>query len=524
MVELRQVPSAFVTRFGETGFYRPIVTVFHSWDAAIFDKWAPGYHMTNVALHLAVCAASFLFAATFFGLSSRERALAALIVGIHPLSWLPVGAISYRPEELATLFTFLTVSLYVRSRESGSTPEALLGIASFALGLLSKETVLWWAPALVLAWEAMRFLGRHSDNGQSWRRPPVWLLLSAAAVVAIYLMLRLKAVPDIWRVPAAGLPFSQSIGTRLAVLGAAFAQLASPLTPRLSDATSISSLVSIPALATALGAIGGLAIIVRIGLRSPWSRVLIFLAIAQAPCLNIVPLPRFRSPHYGYFGVIGVGAAVALAFRFLEGRSRNVRLMATTALVAWMLTMAGATFAGGLRFRNDLTLFTPEVKRDPAFLEGHQYLGDYFFKMGDYQLARREYQAALASPPAMIAYVDRHAVQINLAGVLLAENRLDDADDLLRIAAADAAPYALPTILYDRALIASRRTDFAAVVELLGDPRIEWRRPEPLLLLARSLRILNRKAEAAAALRRALPLLSEDQRRRVEALIAQLQQ
>ena len=79
----------------------------------------------------------------------------ALVVGIHPLSWLPAGAISYRPELLATLFTFLAVSLYVRSRESGSLRLGLLAIASFALGLCSKETVLPWTLALVAAWEVM---------------------------------------------------------------------------------------------------------------------------------------------------------------------------------------------------------------------------------------------------------------------------------------------------------------------------------------------------------------------------------
>ena len=520
---LPDLPVAFVTRFGDTGFYRPLVTVLHSLDAAIFGDWAPGYHMTNLALQLAVCAAAALFAGAFFGLAPRERLFAALIVGIHPLSWLPVGAISYRPELLATLFTLLAVSLYVQARELGSTRLGVLAIAAFALGLFSKETALAWVVALVMAWELMRRLRRNGNDGAVWRRPPVWLLSGSALVVALYIVLRLKAVPEVWRVPAAGLPFTQWVGTRLAVLGESFVQLVNPLKPGLSDATRVQSLASIPALATAIGLIGSLTIIRHVGLRSPWTRVVIFLAIALAPALNIVPLARFSSPHYAYFAVVGVGAALAIAFRVVRQRPLAVQRTATAALVVWMLAMAGSTFAGGFRFRNDLTLFAPEIEKDPSFREGHQYLGDYFFKMEDYESARREYQAALQSQPGILAYVDRRAVQINLAGVFLAENRLDEADELLRAAAVDARPNVLAQILYNRALIAYRRSDFLAVAELLGGSNTEWRRPEPLLLLAESLRRLNRRAEAAAALRRALPLLPGDRRRQVEALIQQLQ-
>lgn len=524
VLELGQLPSAFVTRFGETGFYRPLVTVAHSIDAAIFGSWAPGYHMTNVALHLAVCVAAFLFAGAFFGLAPRERVFAALIVGIHPLSWLPVGAISYRPELLAALFTLLAVSLYIEARGSGSTRLGLLAVGSFALGLSSKETVLVWVPALVLAWEWMRGPGRDVDDRVAWRRPPVWLLLGLAVVVGLYIALRLKAVPELWRVSAPGLPFSQWVGTRLAVLGESFVQLVYPLKPGLSDATRVRSLVGVPALATMLGVIGSVAIVWRLGRRSPWTMVIVFLGIALAPALNIVPLARFSSPHYAYFGVVGVGAALVLAFRHVRERSPSVRRVATAVLAAWLLTMAGATFAAGFRFRNDVTLFAPEVESDPHFREGHQYLGDHFFHMEDYERARREYQAALEDRPGIIAYVDRHAVLINLAGVYLARNRLGEADELLRRAAADAPHNSLPHILYNRALIASRRGDPGAVVELLGDRNIDWTRPAPLLLLARALRRLDRDAEAAAALRRALPLLSEDQRRQVQELIRQLRQ
>ncbi len=522
VLELGELPAAFVTRFGDTGFFRPMVTVLHSMDSAVFGGWAPGYHVTNVALHLAVCVAAFLLAGAFFGLASGEALLVAVVVGIHPLSWLPVGAISYRPELLATLFTFLAVSLYIRSRESGSKRLGQLAIASFALGLCSKETVLPWALALVVAWELMNRGGRKTDDGASPPPPPFWLVLGSALVVGLYVALRSIAVPEVWRVSSTGLPFLQGVGTRLAVLGEAFVQLLDPRLPGLSDATPVRSLSSAPALATALGLIGGLAALLRVGLRSPWARVLVFAAIALSPTLNIVPLARFSSPHYAYVAVTGVGATLALAIRWARLSVPVLRRSALAAVTVWMLTMAGSTFAGGFRFRDDVTLFTPEVERDAHFLEGHQYLGDFFFFGGDLDSARREYEAALDTRPGILAYVDTRAVMNNLAGVHLAGDRPDEADALLRALADDARPDELPQILYNRAVIAFRRGDSPAVMELLGNAAAEWRRPEPLLLLAEASRRMGREAEAVGALRRALPLLSADQQRQVEERIREL--
>src|SRR5437667_4026809 len=56
IISLGNFSDAFLMRFGETGFYRPLVTIMHSIDAAMYGMWAPGFHLTNVLLHLAVVA------------------------------------------------------------------------------------------------------------------------------------------------------------------------------------------------------------------------------------------------------------------------------------------------------------------------------------------------------------------------------------------------------------------------------------------------------------------------------------
>ncbi len=67
VVAVLQIPSAFLQRFGDTGFYRPVVVAVHSVDAVLYHQWAPGYHITNLLIHLAVTAVAGVFAGLFFG-------------------------------------------------------------------------------------------------------------------------------------------------------------------------------------------------------------------------------------------------------------------------------------------------------------------------------------------------------------------------------------------------------------------------------------------------------------------------
>ncbi|MFQ5632442.1 MAG: hypothetical protein ACE5I1_27040, partial [bacterium] len=92
ILSMTELLKAFTQPFGETGFYRPLVTIFHSLDFAIYGDWAPGFHLTNVLLHCAAAACAVLFVMAFFSIPIRKSMFAALIFAIHPLSWLPVGA------------------------------------------------------------------------------------------------------------------------------------------------------------------------------------------------------------------------------------------------------------------------------------------------------------------------------------------------------------------------------------------------------------------------------------------------
>lgn len=612
ILPLAELHQAFTQPFGETGFYRPLVTIFHSLDAAVYGDWAPGFHLTNVLLHLIAVSCATLFIMAFFSLSVKEALLAALIFGIHPLTWLPVGAISYRPELLAVSFTFLAVFFHIKARHgiaSSKTPKKRLPkpppgrgrggsklarfcskgwhtrrpcptrndgkgfskyplkflIATqfcFLLALLAKETPIFWIPALIIFWEIFRIFGQKKipDAEKKEQKPTpkssrfgLFLFGGEIAALSLYAVLRMNALPEVWHTTATTLAFSEVIGTRLHVLGLRLLELLSPFKPALSDATPVHSLLGFSSLAT-LAVLIGLAILLfrigyvssghsfeekraitdpppplpggdagrrflRAGFNSPFRRIFLFVAIALLPALNIVPLPRFSSPHYGYFAAIAFGVMVVELVRNSSAWPQTARKLLLGSISAWMVIAAAMAFLHGGQFKNDLTLFEPEVAQDENFLEGHFYLGDYFMQFGDLNRAASAYKAALNAKPDVLAYLDQSSAMINYAGVLLKQNKPEEAEEFLRQVSGHVSASEQQLVDYNLALIANQRQDFARVVELLEKHRTHWQRPEPLLMLANALRQLERTPEAVETLRLALPYLDAQQRAKVLALI-----
>jgi tetratricopeptide (TPR) repeat protein len=514
IVPLSEWATAFLTRFGETGFYRPMVTLAHSLDLALYGDWAPGFHLTNVLLHAAVAAAAVPFVRCLLPLGRLEAAVAGLVLAVHPLSSLPAGAISYRPELLVSLFTLLAVSFYAHARQTRRWTSAAGAVGATFLALLAKETAVVTIPALVLLWELT------AQTATPWKKSS-GLLIGGGMAIAVWVALRLHAVPDVWRATSTPLSLSQALGTRLAVIGQRLLELVTPLKPDLSDAARIVELGSPSALLPIVVGVGAVGFVLRRGLRSPWSIALGFVGVALAPALNVVPLPRFSSPHYGYFASLGTGMIALLGLRAVASWPKLHRT-AAAALTVWLAVAAISTFTAGPSYHDDLTLFGPEVARDPLFLEGRSYLGDRLAREEQYEGAAAHYEIALQGSEGVIAFVDGRSVAVNLAGIRLRQERFQEAEALLSAAARDAPPRLRPHIAYNRALVASKTADHARVVALLDEAGADWGRPEPLLLRAQALRRLGRTNEAIETLRRVMPLVDEQRRHALERVVRML--
>jgi hypothetical protein len=276
-----------------------------------------------------------------------------------------------------------------------------------------------------------------------------------------------------------------------------------------------------PALLSAGVVLGAALLVLRRGLHSPASAALLFTGVALAPALNLVPLPRFSSPHYGYLASLGAGTLVVLAFRTAAGSPRLVRAF-RAGFGVWLAVAAVATFSAGPRYHDDVSLFGPEVARDPEFLEGRSYLGDALVAEHRDDLAAQHYEIALSGSEGVLAYVDGRTVAINLAGVRIRQQRFEEAEALLAAAAQGAPSRLRAPIAYDRAVVAWKLHDPEQVVALLDAAGVDWREPEPLLLRVQALRRLGRTGEAVETLRRVIPLVDEPRRRALERALRML--
>jgi hypothetical protein len=478
---------AFTGSFADTGFYRPLVTLLHSLDATLWSVSAPGFHCTNIALHCAAAMAAPFFVASFFPLSSYERGIVALVFGLHPIGILPAGCISFRSESSLALFTFIAVGLYGKARCGRKTMWLLPLFFITSCACFSKETAFFYLPSLILLWEIIHGISHRSAPGESKIRGCLPAALMVAAALGSCFCLRWIAMPLQWCITPVSMPPIENIATRLATLGKHLINLVSPLMPQLSDVVSPCSMVQPMALCVAL-IIGLIAVMsIKAGFRSPASVTTCLCAICLFPALNLMPLPRFYSPHYAYLAVAPLAAGVVLIARNISGLGRPVATGFKFVVCVWIITMGISTIYAGKRFQSDQTLFYPDVNKDPRFSEGWFYVGNFYRTAGNFNAADSAYDAGLAAAPGCIRFFDRMEFLINKSSIAVRRNDLGAADSMMRLAQSCSPQTMQPDIAYIRADIAARRDDWNAVIELLSSNENNLRRLEARRLLDRAL-------------------------------------
>lgn len=477
ILPVSQLSKAFFTRLGDTNFFRPLVTIFNSLDYSIYQQKAWGFHLTNLVLLLFVVTSTYFFSRKFFELTEKEGLFVSLTVGIHPLTILPAGAISYRQELLVTIFTFLAVAAYIEFRKTIKTAWFFAALSFWLFALFSKETALFWPLAFILIWEWTTGIKKKNLDLKQY--------ISASFVLIFYLSLRYIALRQFWNNKNLSLNWSEALGTRLTVLFWRLIELINPSKPSFSDATKIVGINNLLSLSAIVILISALFLLVRGGRKTILARLILFIFFALLPSLSLIYLPRFSSPHYGFIAIPAAGVMLVIFFRKINHNLSRKTLMLFSAI--GIIIMSINTFRAGYQFKDDYTFFKTEVERDGNFKEGHFYLGDYYLRQEDHVLAEKHLQAALKSDPKIIAFVDKNAAMTNLAGVYLAQEKYAEAEEmLLEIIKISSGKNKLLAI-YNLAVVKERRGDYQGIIRLLKDTLNEWIQPQPVFLYVKAL-------------------------------------
>jgi len=144
------VAWAFGNIHGEQTYWHPITWLSHMLDVQLFGLNPTAHHLVSLAFHIANAVLLFLVlnAATA---AFWRSALVAALFALHPLQVESVAWVTERKNVLSTFFLMLTLWTYVRYAKAARLRWYLLGLASYAVGLMCKPALVPLPFILLLA-------------------------------------------------------------------------------------------------------------------------------------------------------------------------------------------------------------------------------------------------------------------------------------------------------------------------------------------------------------------------------------
>ena len=173
-------------------FFRPIPSLTHWLDHALFGQNAAAAHLVSIGWYLLSIALLHRVLVRFVAVGSKTLLLAVLIFALDDTHALAVQWLANRSDVVAAVFFLTAFRGWMRLREA-RTPRALdlaLLFFGFAAALLSKESSVV-LPAMVLA-HALIFPDRENPDRsratlRDRLRPELWVHVALWAVVLAYL-------------------------------------------------------------------------------------------------------------------------------------------------------------------------------------------------------------------------------------------------------------------------------------------------------------------------------------------------
>jgi tetratricopeptide (TPR) repeat protein len=395
-----------------------------------FGKSPTGYHVTNLALHIA---AALLIWRILSLLSIPGAFLAAALFTVHPINVESVAWIAQRKNTLSIVFYLLAILWFLKSDKArtGSPSKInavgsqrwlgwyLLSMFSFLLGMLSKGSIAI-LPA-VLLWIIW------------WQRPitrrdlrlsaPFFVI--AAALVAVNIWFQTHGSGEVVR--HAGLP------ERIAAAGAiTWFYLGKALVP--IDLCFIYPLWNVRPTELLWWLPLGVAIAVTVLLwrtrTHPIGRAVLFawgyFCLALLPVIGLIDVGYMKfslvADHYLHIALIGPVALIAAALaRSMQGERTVLARTSLSIAIAIVALFTIASREQSAIYASDVQLYEATLAKNPNAWLARINLGAIHHRSGQAETATQEFRQAIESNP---DYADAH---YNLGVVLFETGHADEA-------------------------------------------------------------------------------------------------
>jgi len=368
-----------------SSLYRPLVMTTFALEYGLWRLHPVGYHVVNVAWHIAVALMVFCLAAFLFE-GAIPAFIACVLFLVHPVHTEAVSYISGRSDPMSVLFLLGALYLYVK-RPLPAAANLLALAAAYAACLFSRESGLV-LPALILLYHGAlrKKLDRLSFGAVS-------------AVAAGYVVLRLTALSHLLPRAAEQAP----LGARLAGFPAAYLQYLRLLVWPADLHMEYGTVLFRP---SDPQVIGGLLLLAATGglLVYAWRRARLiafgigWFLIGLLPFSNFFPVNATMAEHWLYMPCVGLFLIAGLGLYRLYQRPRLKKL--GLALAAALAGFYGtATFVHNRYWGDPVFFYERTFAYAPYSWRVANNLGMTYKEQGDLERAEVYLLKAVALKP-----------------------------------------------------------------------------------------------------------------------------
>jgi protein O-mannosyl-transferase len=435
---------------GVTNYYRPLMTFAYLIGYKIWGRIPFGFHLMNVALHIAVVLLLFFVTERLF----HDRLISLIASGLfalHPIHTESVAWIAGITDLELSFFFLLTFLLYLRladdeQKSAQSWLPYLSVLVAYGLALLSKEQALV-LPALAIVYEHFYRPGHDASAFKDkWQRY-LPLCLVAAAYIAFRLFVLGGFAPAMWR-PT--LPWREVLLSAVALVGGYLAKLIWPAHLIAFYVFHESRSIRDPHI---LAGFAGLIVCAGLFLylwrvARPFSFALLWMGATIAPVLNPRWMPaQVFAERYLYLPSIGfcwlIGGGIAKLWREARAGSPSPRRAIMRQTIAITVGVVACLYAvrtveRNRDWRSDQVLYLKTLAAQPDAQVIHTNLGVDYSERNDWTGAEHEWILALGpGKPSAVTLT-------NLGLVRMRQKRYAEAADLFEQAIALRPTYMAP--------------------------------------------------------------------------------
>lgn len=372
--------------------YLPVRDLTYLVDFAFWGLNPFGYHLANLIYYILFCTALYLFLTRLLARASSSPAsiafLSSLLYAVHPVHVESVAGIAQRKDLLSGLFFLLSLSAYLRFRESGKRGYYIFSSILYIFALLSKGTVVVLPLVLILMETVLPGPREEGLRSRLLKTIPFFVL------TAVYVFFQGKLFVS------AGVILPQEIGAAGGLSGRFYVAcqvtmhylklLAIPYPLQILHPVVIKPLIW-QGLAAIMGVAALLFSVPYLRRRQPVAAFAVgWFIVCLIPVSGLIPTGTLLAERYLFLPSVGFSLAVGW---FFDGRSRwrvEVRRLALLLLFFLVAITGFISHNRNKDWKDMVTLYLANIRDTPgrprlywyvgqAYLIRHQYSEGFYY-------------------------------------------------------------------------------------------------------------------------------------------------